>query len=293
MAKEHIRTWRVGEVEIIRIVEVNAHTDPLSVLLSEGSPELMKRYSWLFPEYATPEGDMRISFQCFVLKTPTQRIMIDTCIGNDRKRVYDIFTNMHTSFMEDLASVDCAPDRIDIVLCSHLHFDHVGWNTYRVDGKWVPTFPNARYLFSQTEWDQWKDMPRDGNIEAEHLVDSIDPVMKAGLVDLIETDHRISDEIWLEPTPGHTPGHVSVRISSEGEQAVITGDLLHHPVQFAVPDMKANFDMDPETGCRTRRAFVERYQDRKALVIGSHFCEPTAGWILRDADAWRFESKKD
>jgi glyoxylase-like metal-dependent hydrolase (beta-lactamase superfamily II) len=292
MAEEHMKSWNIGNVTVTRIVEVNNHTDPLAVLLSEGSPELMKKYDWLFPDYATPEGDMKISFQCFVIKAGNHRIMIDTCIGNDRRRVYDIFTNMHTSFLDDISLAGCPPESINTVLCTHLHFDHTGWNTHKVDGEWVPTFPNARYLFGRREWEHWKDLPRDGSVEAEHLVDSVDPVLKAGLADFVESDHKVTDEIRLEPTPGHTPGHVSVHILSQGEEAVITGDLMHHPIQFAVPEMKGNFCMDPELSTKTRVDFIRRYENRKAFIIGSHFCDPTGGWILRDKENWRFESGK-
>ena len=291
MVAETMRHWKVGDVEVTRLVEVNAHTDPLSVLLKEGSPELMKKYAWLFPHFATPEGDMKISFQCFVVKTQNRRIMIDTCIGNDRWRVYDIFTNMHTTFLEDLARAGCPPETIDTVLCTHLHFDHVGWNTHKVGDKWVPTFPNARYLFGKTEWEHWNRHPRDGSVEAQHLVDSIQPVLDAGLADFIDPDHRICEEIRLESSPGHTPGHVHAVINSRGQQAVITGDLMHHPVQFAVPGMLTNFCMDAERACRTRSDFIRKYEDRKALIIGSHFCDPTAGWIERDQSNWRFSIK--
>ena len=291
MTADTMRTWKVGDVKVTRIVEVNAHTDPLSVLLKEGTPELMKKYAWLFPHFATPEGDMKISFQCFVVKTGKRRVMIDTCIGNDRRRPYPVFTNMQTSFLKDLARAGCPAESIDTVLCTHLHFDHVGWNTQLVNGKWVPTFPNARYLFSRKEWNHWKKHPRDGSVEAQHLEDSIQPVLDAGLAEFVATDYRICRELRLEPSHGHSPGHVHVRISSRGERAVITGDLMHHPIQFAVPDMRTNFCMDVDKAIRTRKAFIRKYQDRKVLVIGTHFCDPTAGWIERDRTNWRFSIK--
>ena len=292
MAAEHMKTWKIGNVEVTRIVEVNNHTDPLDFLLQGGSAELLKKYDWMFPHFATPEGDMMISFQCFVVKAGDRRIMIDTCIGNDRWREYEVFVNMNTSFLADLELAGCPPESIDTVLCTHLHFDHVGWNTRKEGDKWVPTFPNARYLFGKREWDHWKEMPLDGGVLSQHIVDAIQPIFDADLAELIEPDHRISDEISLFPTPGHTPGHVSVHISSQGEDAVITGDLMHSPVQMAEPDLHGNFDMDPEMGCKTRRKFLETYENRKALVIGSHFCDPTVGYIVADERNWRFEVKK-
>ena len=288
MAKEHIRRWRIGDVEVVRLVEVNNWEDPMTMLLPEGTPEFVQQYRWLQPHFATPSGRMLISFQCFVLRSRDKRVMIDTCIGADRQREFDVFCNLKTTFLEDLTFAGYPPDTINTVLCTHLHFDHVGWNTQLVNGRWVPTFPKARYLFGAKEWEHWQHLRRTGGYHSfEHLDDSIEPILAAGLADLVGTEHRITDEVWLEPTPGHTPGHVSVRISSRGEEAVITGDMMHHPIQLAVPDLHANFDMDKAQGARTRRAFVERYQERKALIIGSHFCDPSSGWIVREGAAWK------
>jgi glyoxylase-like metal-dependent hydrolase (beta-lactamase superfamily II) len=292
MAAEHMKTWTIGNVKVTRIVELNNHVDPLSVLLKDGSPELMKKYDWLFPNFATPAGDMIISFQCFVVQTPRRRIMVDTCIGNGRWREHPVFVNMQTSFLEDITRAGCPPESIDTVLCTHMHFDHVGWNTRKVNGQWVPTFPNARYLISTREWNHWKQVPRDGTVHAQHLVDSIQPVLDAGLVVFVASDHRIARELRLFPTPGHTPGHVSVAISSQGEKAVITGDLMHHPIQIAEPDLLANFCIDAKKACRTRRKFVTTYQNRKVFILGSHFCDPTGGWIIKDEKGWRFETGK-
>lgn len=288
MAVEHIKHWKIGDVEVARIVEVNDHRDPMTMLLAEGTPQFVQQFEWLRPHFATPEGGMRISFQCFAVSSRGRRIMIDTCIGADRQREFPIFCNMKTTFLDDLAAAGFAPGTIDTVLCTHLHFDHIGWNTRLVSGRWVPTFPRARYLFGQREWEHWQHLRRTGGYhDFAHIEDSIEPILEAGLADFVGPEHRITDEVWLEPTPGHTPGHVSVRISSRGEEAVITGDMMHHPIQLAVPESHANFDMDKPLGARTRRAFIERYQDRKALIIGSHFCDPTSGWIVRDGAAWK------
>jgi len=291
MAVEHLKTWRVGRVEITRLVEVWKWEDDIWMVLEGGKPEVVLAHPWLLPDHGTPQGRMFINFQAFVLKVGPRRIMIDTCVGADREREFPVFTRMQTTFLEDLASIGIAPTDVDTVLCTHLHFDHVGWNTRLVNGRWVPTFPNARYLFSRKEYDHWMMLRETGGYHGvNHLADSVDPVVAAGLVDYIPHDHQICDEVRLLPTPGHTPDHVSVHISSQGEQAVITGDLMHHPIQLAMPSHPATFDMDKVAGSATRVAFVNRFQEKPVLVIGSHFADPGAGFIVRHGAAWKLKS---
>jgi glyoxylase-like metal-dependent hydrolase (beta-lactamase superfamily II) len=174
------------------------------------------------------------------------------------------------------------------VVCTHLHVDHVGWNTRLVDGRWVPTFPRARYLIGRTELEHWKGQP-DGE-QHEILADSVTPILDAGLAELVEMDHVVSPEIRLVPTPGHTPGHVSVLIESQGETAVITGDMTHHPCQLGHPDWTPPFDSDPEASARMRWRMFGEWADRPILVIGTHFAGPTAGRVVRDGEAFRFET---
>jgi glyoxylase-like metal-dependent hydrolase (beta-lactamase superfamily II) len=291
MAVEHMKTWRVGKVEITRIVEVWAWEDDIWMVLEGADASTVLSQPWLQPYYATPQGKMLMNFQAFVIKAGNRRIMIDTCIGADREREFPVFTHMQTSFMQDLAALGILPATVDTVLCTHLHFDHVGWNTHLVNGRWVPTFPNARYLFGREEYDHWVRLRETGGRHAlNHMADSIDPVIAAGLADFIAPDFRLSEEIRLIPTPGHTPGHVSVYIASEEQEAVITGDMMHHPLQLAMPARHASFDMDKETGAKTRVEFVERFQERPVLVIGSHFADPGAGNIVRNGDAWKLRS---
>jgi glyoxylase-like metal-dependent hydrolase (beta-lactamase superfamily II) len=290
MAAEHIRHWRVGDVEIARIVEVYGFEDDISMLLPDATPQYLQQFGWLVPHFATPEGRMIISFQCFVLRSKGRTAMIDTCIGNDRKREFDVFCNMQNTFLEDLRSAGFPAEQVTDVLCTHLHFDHVGWNTRLVDGKWVPTFPQARYLFGRREWQHWTHLRETGGYHhMDHLQDSIDPILAAGLEEFIDADFRLTDEISLIATPGHTPGHVSVLIESQGERAVITGDLMHSPVQIAIPATEARFDMDKPLAARTRHDFVQRFSDTGTLVIGTHFPEPTAGLIVADGTAWKLK----
>ncbi|MDT8397050.1 MAG: MBL fold metallo-hydrolase [Pseudomonadales bacterium] len=293
MAIETMKTWQIGDVEITRIVEVNNWEDDISMLLADATPETVLSYPWLQPHWATQDGRMIISFQCFVMRTRDRRIMLDTCIGNDREREFPVFTNMHTSFMEDLAHAGFTPESIDTVLCTHLHFDHVGWNTHRVAGQWVPTFPNARYLFGRQEYEHWMMLKETkGYHDLNHMYDSVQPVVDAGLVDLIEPEHKVCPELSLMPSPGHTPGHVSVIIESRGERAVMTGDMLHHPIQLALPEDRVRFDMLPEVACQTRSKFVADVVNTDTYIIGSHFADPGGGYVVRDAKGTRLQQKK-
>ena len=292
MAVEHIKHWTIGDVEVARIVEINAFEDNMWMLLKDATEEWVQQFKWMVPHFTTPAGKMLISFQCFVLRSRGKNVMIDTCIGADRKREYDVFCNLQSTFLEDLEAAGFPPPSITDVLCTHLHFDHVGWNTKLVNGRWVPTFPQARYLFGKQEYDHWTHLRNTGGYhDVQHLHDAIDPVIEAGLVDFITPEHKITDEVSLFATPGHTPGHVSVYIKSQGQEAVITGDMMHHPVQLIDPERPGNFDMDQEQGGRTRRAFVDRFGDKNVLIIGSHFCDPTSGWIVRDGESWKLRTE--
>jgi len=292
MSADTIRHWRIGDVEVARIVEVNAFEDNIAMLLKDETAAYLRQHGWLQPHFATPEGLMKISFQAFVLRSRGMNVMIDTCIGADRQREYDVFCNLKTTFLEDLAVAGFPAASMHAVLCTHLHFDHVGWNTRLVNGRWVPTFPQARYLFGKQEFDHWTHLRKTGGYHnIEHLHDAIDPVVAAGLVDYISPHHQVTEEVSLFPTPGHTPGHVSVLIRSRGEEAVITGDLMHHPIQLVDPLRHGNFDMDKAQGALTRQAFVERFANSKVLVIGSHFCDPTSGWIERHGRGWKLRTE--
>jgi len=289
MAIQNIGRWRVGDVEIFSIPEVIALNDDINVLLQNATPDLVLKYSWLQPHYASPEGRMIINFQGFVVKAGGRNIVVDTCIGGDRQREYDVFCQLKSDFMDDLKSIGVTPDNVDTVLCTHLHFDHVGWNAQKVNDRWVPTFPKARYLFGRVEYEHWMMLYRTkGYHHLLHVEECIMPIIEAGLVDLIEMEHRINDEVRLEPTPGHTPGHVSVRIASRGQEAVITGDIMHSPIQIAVPEWPVNFDMDKALAVQQRVRFVKASADNPVLVIGSHFPQPTAGYIVSDGGSWRF-----
>jgi glyoxylase-like metal-dependent hydrolase (beta-lactamase superfamily II) len=278
--------WKIGDVTITRVVEMET-TSKATFVLKDGSPENIRTVPWLRPHFANADGKVIMSVHAFVIESPGHRMIVDTCIGNDKRRAFPGWNMLQLPFLADLEKAGFARDSIDRVLCTHLHVDHVGWNTMLVDSKWKPTFPRARYLIGRKEWEHWSKASEPDTREL--LDDSVRPVFDAGLADLVESDARITDEIRLEPTPGHTPGHHSVRISSRGQEAVITGDLMHHPVQMAHPEWGSHFDSDFNEAITTRRAFLERYGDQPILVLGTHFATPSAGRIVRDGDAWRLE----
>ena len=283
-----ITRWQIGAVRVTRVVEIEGPS-PGTFLFEAALPERLLRHAWLKPHFLTEDGRTIGSIHAFVIESERRRIVVDTCVGNDKPREVKNWHMRQGRFLEDLAEAGFPRERVDTVLCTHLHVDHVGWNTMRADGRWVATFPNARYLLGRREWEHWSAEPPGPDRDVRD--DSVRPVLDAGLVDLVETDHRVTSEVRLEPSPGHTPGHVSVRISSRGEVAVITGDLMHHPVQCAEPDWASRFDVDPEVARRTRRAFLERHADQPVLVLGTHFATPTGGRIVRDGEVFRFDAQ--
>ena len=296
-SNQKFRCWQVGKVKITKIVEAESLFDIPSAF-PKASEEEVRALDWLHPHFVTPDWQGKMSIHALVVETPQLRILVDTCIGNDRNRLdFEPGSNLHTSFIRDFEAAGFTRESIDVVLCTHLHFDHVGWNTMQVDGEWVPTFPNARYLFNTVEYDHWlaaHDTVSEGmfqQVQNMTFIDSIKPVVEAGLVDLVDEHHRVCDEIRFEPSPGHSPGHVCVRISSEGQQGYITGDILHHPAQFANVEWgMASVDFDSDAATATRERVFGEVADTQVLVIGTHFAGPTAGKVKRDGSAYRFDA---
>ncbi|NMO54993.1 MBL fold metallo-hydrolase [Actinoplanes sp. TBRC 11911] len=211
---------------------------------------------------------------------------MDTGIGNGKSYPGTAFDQLDTPFLARLEAADFPAGLIDVVITTHLHPDHVGWNTRQVAGKWLPTFPRARYLISRTEFEFAKPDPRRQRIFA----DSFDPVTATGqleLVDLREEGVEVAPGLLLRPAPGHTPGQLSVEVSDAGRSALIGGDWLHHPAQLARPDWACSADVEAEQSERTRRGLLARLARTENLLFGSHFAAPTAGLVRADGDAYR------
>ena len=284
---ESFRKWQVGDVTITRVVE-DIDDEIMDMVLPQVTREALAEIDWLRPHFVNEAGRAVLSIHALLVETPSRRLIVDTCLGNDKERLLPGWNMRTGSFLADLDRAGFSPDSIDTVLCTHLHVDHVGWNT-RWDAsaqRWKPTFPNARYLIARTEWDHWDSDP-DAEAVGPVLADSVRPVFEAGLVELVEADHRVCDEVRLAPTPGHTPGHVSVWIESRGERAVITGDMIHHPCQIARPEWSSAVDTDATQSAASRDALLRECADQPILMIGTHFHEPTAGRVVRAAGAER------
>jgi glyoxylase-like metal-dependent hydrolase (beta-lactamase superfamily II) len=280
--------WQIGKVTVTKIVELEV-TGGSRFILPQATYEEILPISWLQPHFADERGRLKMSIHALAVEAPGRRIIVDTCLGNDKQgRRIPTWNNLQTPFLADLAAAGFARESIDTVLCTHLHVDHVGWNTMRDGDRWVPTFPRARYLMGRTEFAHWQAQHAREDMQAV-FADSVAPVFDAGLVDLVATDHRVCDEITLVPTIGHTPGHVSVRISSEGEEALITGDFMHHPCQIARPHWSSTADSDPAAAQATRERTLGRLAGTPTLVIGTHFAGATAGRIVRDGDTYRMD----
>ena len=278
--------WKIGDITITQLIEITDSSGAVPVL-PIATPDKLAEIPWLKPNFVTPEGNLIMNIQMLIIETPDQKMVVDTCIGNDKALTMEGWADLQLPFLDDLKKLGHDPDSVDQVICTHLHVDHVGWNTRKVAGKWVPTFPNARYLMVENEFEFWRDLNDDsfGDVFGE----SIRPVVDAGQADMVQSDHRVADGVWFEATPGHTPGHVSVHVGSQGEEAIISGDMMHHPCQIARPDWVTPFDADSPAACATRKQFLERYADKPVLVLGTHFANPVGGHIVRDGDTYRFD----
>jgi len=222
-----------------------------------------------------------LCFQSYVVKTPHHTILIDSCIGNDKPRPLRPKWNMKTddTYMRGLKAAGISVGDIDFVMCTHLHVDHVGWNTRLENGRWVPTFPRARYVFAKTEYDYWTE--QNAKAEVPPFTDSVLPVVEAKKSDIVTDDFAIGDHVRLLPTPGHTPGHVAFTFGKGKDEAVFSGDLMHTPLQTHYPELSPKFDVDPALAARTRRGFLERYCDTDTLCCTAHFPSPSSGKIRR------------
>ena len=281
-----IQRWTVGAFTITSVIEEENARIPPELFFPVARAEDVARHAWLIPEFADTRGRISMRVQAFVVEGEGRRVIVDPCVGNDKKRPIPYWNERSWPFLERLGEAGFDTDAIDAVVHTHLHADHVGWGTRLLDGVWVPTFARARYLYTAREL-AWCKAGGNPGIDGVYA-DSILPVLEAGLADVVSEDERLGPGVFLEPSPGHTPGHVSLWIESQGEVALITGDILHHPVQCAEPGWAELGDEDAEQARATRKRMLARAAERGALFVGTHFPSRPAGRLASDGDAWRF-----
>ncbi|MEU6678761.1 MBL fold metallo-hydrolase [Streptomyces sp. NPDC046925] len=282
-------TWAVGDLTVARIDEVHLPPQTGPWLLPGATPEVVARSPWLQPDFADEQRVLRLASHSFAIEADGLRVLVDTGIGNGKQRANPAWHNLNTDYLTRLTEAGFAPETVDLVVLTHLHTDHVGWNTSVQDGSWVPTFPNARYVTTRTEWDYWAGADMD-EARRQMFRDSVHPIKDAGLLDLVDVASEgtdIAPGVRLRPAPGHTPGQVAVELTSRGESALITGDCIHHPVQLTHPDLGSCVDIDPAAAAGTRHALLASLSGTRTLLLGSHFPPPTAGHVIPDGTSYR------
>ena len=280
----------VGDVGISSIIERDGPWRRPAAMFPTCDPSVASAHlRAMEPFLYAPASDLLvITYQTLVVRTPHHTILIDTCTGED-KGLPAPFDFPKQPWLDGFAGHGLSFADIDFVFCTHLHVDHVGWNTRLVDGRWVPTFPNAKYIFSRREYEFWEaETATESDPPGPVWRDSCRPVVEAGQALLVDDDWELEDGIWLTPTPGHSPGHVCVNVRSRGRRAVFTGDLMHHALQCVEPDWSTCFCADPEMAARSRRGVLEDAADTDTIVVPTHFPGPTAGRVVASGDAWRF-----
>lgn len=270
------------------MVEAEGAFAAVDFLLPAFDPQLLKSHEWLQPDFVNDEGKVMMSFHSYVIRTGRHVILVDGCVGNDKERpLRPVWHRQQGPYLQHLAAAGVRPEEVTLVFCSHLHADHVGWNTKLVDGRWVPTFPNARYLFGRTEYEHWEKENREALKRGEALpnhgsfADSVLPVMDAKQADLVASDYQIEDGLHLEAAPGHTPGGCLLHVRNRGAHGIFSGDVIHTPVQLADPGLSSRFCSDAVLSATTRRALCERIADTPSVLFTGHFPAPSAARIVR------------
>lgn len=283
MAKEqassNTQLFDIGDIQVAKVVDTIESFSPKLLYVEKDRSSFDPHLDWLQPHFLDDEKGMLLSIHSFVLKTRHHTIMVDTCVGNHKTNSgFPQWNNREGNYLAELTAAGCRPEDVDFVFCTHMHVDHTGWNTQLKDGRWVPTFPNAKYLFNRGEWDCWKDSDDEHNRAV--IEQNILPIIEAGQVQWVDNAWGIDDQISLIPTPGHTPGHCSVSLNSGKNRAFITGDMMIHPVQIAEPQWSQSADQDKALAIQTRSNFVNDHCDRDIMILGTHFNTPTGVYIV-------------
>lgn len=299
---------RIGDVKISRLEEISVPGMPPDQWYLEYNEEEWNAYKDLCSsDDLDPQTNSLIScIQSWILETNDKVVIIDTGVGNEKSRpaLGPPVDHLHSSYLELLEKANLAPEQVDLVVSTHLHLDHVGWNTRLVDGEWVPTFPNAKYVMSVADLEFWNPendgkYERKGEAIMENVwADSIAPILQAGLVETWDGEHVIDGLLHLEAAPGHTPGNAVIKLHSKGESGVFIGDMLHSPVQFGLPHWNSCLCEDPGAAQQSRMKMLDWASDEGALIFAGHFGDDKAAEVSRSGStfslkAWRGFSEGD
>ncbi|HVW68001.1 MAG TPA: MBL fold metallo-hydrolase [Steroidobacteraceae bacterium] len=284
----------LGSFTVHKVLEVEL-PGPLKMAFSDVSTadlEELKSWYWdPFLSLAPETAQMQLSMHSFVLSGRGRNILIDTCLGNHKQRSGPFGGGLDTPYLARLAEAGFSPADIDVVLCTHLHADHVGWNTRLQDGRWVPTFPNARYVFTRPDVEHFS-RQREEVFNAEAFADSVLPIIEAGQADIVETRHTLDRDlehgVWLEEAPGHSPGSCAIHVRSGSAHGIFSGDLFHHPIELVRPSMHFFADLDPVLTAQTRARMFEKFADTDTRFFPAHFIDPTAGRLLTRGRAFEY-----
>jgi glyoxylase-like metal-dependent hydrolase (beta-lactamase superfamily II) len=252
--------------------------------------------SWMEPAFLDPSNNaLLLCIQSFVIKTPHHNILIDSCVGNHKPRPARPFWNMMNSdrFEKELGGLGLGVGDIDYVMCTHLHGDHVGWNTRLDNGRWVPTFPKAKYIMADRELAFWTQRAKDNPASAPWVTDSVLPIIAAKREQVVKSDFAFNDQVRFVPTPGHTIDHYSVLVGDAGEDVLITGDMIHSPLQGKYPDLGMMSDYDSKQAGQTRRKIFDRFSEEPTIMCYSHFPAPSTGRVRRSGDGYKFIAAAD
>jgi glyoxylase-like metal-dependent hydrolase (beta-lactamase superfamily II) len=269
---------QLGGITVQRIVEHEIPVYHPFDIFDEATAETIEPYRrWLEPKAMCPQtGFLVMPVQSYLVRTRHHTILIDSCVGCQKSYAEPPEWHQRSNqvWLDRLRAAGVHPEDVDYVFCTHLHSDHCGWNTRLIDGRWVPTFPNAKYVFSRDEYRA---------TESENsliFIENVLPVMEAGQAVLVDLDYALDDEVWLEPALGHSAGHVAVHLKSGHHQAAMCGDMMHTPLQLAEPGWSPNFDYDMAASARTRRRFLDLHCQSDSLVLTAHFPSPSIGHIV-------------
>jgi glyoxylase-like metal-dependent hydrolase (beta-lactamase superfamily II) len=291
-----MNTYKIGQATVSRIEETYEPNFEAAKFFADWRTEEVERHrEWMLPaHFDPPSGKLKLSVHSWLIRVGGRTILIDGCVGNDKSRpTRPMWHQLKTPYLERLAQAGARPDQVDIVMCTHLHNDHVGWNTRLTNGRWEPTFPNARYIWSRADYERYKDCDpeKEANNHAA-FQDSVRPVVEAGLAEMVTGAHTVNEHLSLEPAPGHTPGTVSVTLNSSGERAVFCGDILHHAIQVFHPEWNSFACLDAVNARTSRRKVLEQCAGSGALLMPAHFGAPFACRVDAKGDGFlpRFAS---